>query len=247
MNPGTEGVGPDVAAILHNCCAKSQCDQRWTALASLSMPGFSRQQARQRPHVVEHDRARACQRLSRREAAGVPERAHPGGPGGLDAVAAVLDHRAAGRVGAESGRRMEEEVRGRLAVLDVLGAEDAAREAVEQAGEAQGVAQPLVRAAGGDACGCGDRVERLDHAVHGLELRSRTPRGTCERTRRPSRARGSGRSHARSRRSCTPRTGRRSARRSRTPRAASPARRGRWRRSAPRSARCPRARRRSRR
>jgi len=65
---------------------------------------------------------------------------------------------------------MQEQVGRRLALGDLAGAEDAALEALVQAGEPQRVPEHLVAAAGGHAGGRGDAVQRLDDAVDRGEL-----------------------------------------------------------------------------
>jgi hypothetical protein len=102
---------------------------------------------------VEHDGRWAGEAVRGGPASGVAERAHPRGARSLDAVAAVLDHRATRCVGGERGSGVEEQVGGGLAVADVVGAEDAAVEALEQPGQAERVPQLVVAAARGDAVG----------------------------------------------------------------------------------------------
>ena len=104
---------------------------------------------------------------------------HPGRAGRGDAVAAVLDDGAARRSHAHRRRRVQEQVRSRLAVLDVLAAEDPVVEPVQQAGQprfrrilawspldATHVAKP----------GGLDRVDAPRDAVDGSELARRTRR-----------------------------------------------------------------------
>src|SRR4029453_16058990 len=70
------------------------------------------------------------------------------------------------------GGRVEEQVGGGLAVGDLVAAEDAALEAPVEAGVAQGEAELVVAAAGGDTGRCGglDLVEGVQDAVHRDQL-----------------------------------------------------------------------------
>jgi hydroxymethylglutaryl-CoA reductase len=61
---------------------------------------------------------------------------------------------------------VEEQVGGGLAVGDLVAAEDAALEPLVEAGVAEGEAELVVAAAGGDAGRGRDLVERLLDAVH---------------------------------------------------------------------------------
>src|SRR4029453_4723882 len=109
--------------------------------------------------------------VGRGEAGGVAEDGHAGRPGGLDAGPAVLDHGAAGRlapppggggrggagrVGPAGGGGGGERVGGGLAVGDLVAAEDPALEPVVEAGVAEGEAELVVAAAGGDPGRGGD-------------------------------------------------------------------------------------------
>src|SRR5262249_62092717 len=100
------------------------------------------------------------------EAAGVAERSHAVGSGGLDAVGAVLDDRAAGGRDAQALRRVQEQIRGWLAAGDLADAEDPAGEAFVEPGEPESVANLLVCAARRDARRNRDGVERLDDPRH---------------------------------------------------------------------------------
>src|SRR5262249_19163931 len=108
----------------------------------------------------------ALERAPWGEAAGVAERAHAGGPGGLDAVGAVRDDRAAGGWDAQALRRVQEQIRGWLAAGDLADAEDPAGEALVEPGEPESVANLLVCAARRDAGRNRDGVERRDDPRH---------------------------------------------------------------------------------
>ena len=101
---------------------------------------------------------------------GVAEHRHARGERAGHAGGRVLHHRARRRLPAHRGRRVEEEVGRRLAVLDLGGAEDAAVEALQQPRVPEREADLLVRAARGHADRERDRVERIHHARHRLQL-----------------------------------------------------------------------------
>src|SRR6266566_8936445 len=97
-------------------------------------------ESRQLPHVVEYDGARPLEPAPRRQPARIAERTHAGGARRFDSEPTVLDDHAVGGGDGHSRRRVEEEVRRRLAVDDLAGAEDAAGEAIVESGEPQRVA-----------------------------------------------------------------------------------------------------------
>src|ERR1700712_2886852 len=80
-------------------------------------------------HVGEDLRAGFPERVGVGQSAAVAEHAHACCDTGLHAVHAVLEHDAALWLHAHPGGRVEEQVRGGLAVLDLEGTEDASVEA----------------------------------------------------------------------------------------------------------------------
>ena len=68
---------------------------------------------------------------------------------------------------------MEEDVGRRLPILDLVGAEDASLESIQQSGQAEGEGHLLVAPAGGHAhqrAGLLQLCQHLHHAGHGYEL-----------------------------------------------------------------------------
>lgn len=91
-------------------------------------------------------------------------------PAARAAWSAVLDHCAGHRIDAHPLGGVQEQVGGGLAVGDLGGAENPAREAFVQPGAAQGVPHLVVRPAGGHADRKGDHVESLRQTLDGQEL-----------------------------------------------------------------------------
>ena len=87
---------------------------------------------------------------------------------GLDARDGVLDDHAAGRRSAEAHGRVQEQIGRRLPALDLGRAEDAALEAREQAGGAEGALHLVVLTARGDA-------DRARDGREGVELSRQLP------------------------------------------------------------------------
>src|SRR5207247_8573988 len=91
-------------------------------------------ESRQLPHVVEYDGARPLEPAPRRQPARIAERTHAGGARRFDSEPTVLDDHAVGGGDGHSRRRVEEEVRRRLAVGALAGAEAGAADAGREAG-----------------------------------------------------------------------------------------------------------------
>ena len=144
---------------------------RRTIVARSSVRSPAVEQARELAHVVEDHGRGPAEAIRGRDAAGVARtrasrrRGRPRRRSGCPRSRRSATG-SAPRVAAACRKRSG----AGLPLRDLLGAEDAAVEALEQAGEAERVAQPLVAAARGHAGRRGDRVERGDDAVDGLEL-----------------------------------------------------------------------------
>ena len=82
------------------------------------------QEVWQGPHVIEHHDTIEPQARCRGDTSRVGKDAHGGCDPGVDTGEAVLEHRTSPRWGAQVPGGMEKQIRGRLAVLDIVRAED---------------------------------------------------------------------------------------------------------------------------
>ena len=138
-------------------------------------------------HVLKDHRIADGELRRPRDTTGEGKDGHPCGQSRRHARNTVLDNGAALRSDIQRRRCVQEDIGSRLAVGDLLDAEDSPIELVVEPGQPQGELHPFVRSARCHAHGYRNVAQCADHARHGHQLPLEDLAATVLRTRGPNR------------------------------------------------------------